>query len=86
MRRRIKKTLETLELSNGEFATVEGLMHFLQFMKRENASVPKTGAQLNRNYRPKPTYMLAVRREQMEYVSKLRVSRGQSPLPARLLK
>lgn len=73
--------LDSLELSNGELAQCETLAHFLHFMKSISAPVPISGDELD----PLLTsYIKQVRREQMQYVSDLRVSRGESPLPRKL--
>lgn len=36
----MKKTLKTINLTNGEFGTVAELVAFLQWMKQESAPVP----------------------------------------------
>ncbi len=74
--------LEGLELTNSEGAMVEGLAHFLKFMKTESAPVPETGDELAALL---TRYMKTIRREQMAYISDLRVKRGESPLPASLV-
>jgi hypothetical protein len=71
----------SLEITNGEFFKICDLAEFLRFMFVESAPVPVTreerDALLNR-------YLVHCRREDMRLISALRVSRGQSPLPARL--
>ena len=79
----MNNTLESLELTNGEFSMVEGLAHFLHFMKVESAPVPQTGEELDAQL---TRYMKTVRREQMEYVSRLRVERDAPKLPDSLLR
>jgi hypothetical protein len=74
-------TLASLKLTNGEAAMIEGIVHFVNFLKTESAPVPKTRSELNALL---VRYVGLVRHEQMEYVSRLRVERGQQPLPERL--
>lgn len=74
--------LAELKLSNGEAAMLESVAHFIRFMKAENAPIPETRKEFNALL---TRYVKQVRREQMQYVSALRVSRGEAPLPKRLL-
>ncbi len=76
------KTLAELEISNGEGALLEGLTHFINFLKSDGKPLPATRTQLNSLFF---RYIKAVRREQMQRVSDDRVARGLAPLPKRLL-
>lgn len=82
--RPLKGGLIALELTNGEGAMVDGLFDFLSFMVSEGAPVPR-----HPNFAEEAELLLARyvkhhRREQMRYVSALRVSRGETPLPTSL--
>ncbi len=78
---RYTSELEKLELTNGEGATIDGIIHFLRFMKTESAPLPESSKEADHLL---TRYMKQIRREQMEFVSQLRVDRGQSPLPVSL--
>ena len=66
-----------MELSNGEFGNVANLVHFLAYMKVRKLRVPTSNEELDTLL---AGYIKLVRREQMQYVSKLRVKRGQETL------
>jgi hypothetical protein len=80
-----KKTLklEDMEVTNGEIGTIDRIVHFLKFMRAESAPLPVTPEELEPLL---VRYIKQIRREDMAYVSALRVSRGESPLPARMLR
>lgn len=78
-----KRKLADLEITNGEFANLQSLTHFLQFMKREKIEIPKNAKELNDLF---TQYVIYVRREDMNYISEMRVARGESPLPKRMLR
>lgn len=75
-------TLETIDLCNGEVAMLQEVAHFLEFLRAESVSTPIPMEELNHLL---TRYVKHVRREQMAYVSELRVSRGESPLPKAVL-
>lgn len=75
-------TLASLELTNGEAANLESITHFISFMHQESAPVPQTRQDLNALL---VGYIKHSRRENMRVISELRVSRGETPLPKRLL-
>lgn len=76
-------TLESIELTNGEFGTVASAVNFLDYLKTESITAPIPDSELNHIM---ARYILHERREQMDRISKLRVSRGESPLPKRLVR
>ncbi len=69
--------LEDLEMTNGEGAMVDSIVHFIGFLRDESAPIPNTSDELNKLM---ASYVLRVRREQMDYVDRLRKERGQAPL------
>jgi hypothetical protein len=77
--------LQALGLTNGEGAMVEGILHFLSFMTSESAPTPRHPNFSNEAVTLVTRYVKQVRREQMQYVSQLRVERGESALPASIL-
>lgn len=75
-------SLKSLKLTYGEGAMLDSIIHFLNFMRNQSAPLPTDRKELNTLL---VAYVKQVRREQMQFVSDLRVSRGQEPLPKRLL-
>lgn len=75
-------SLASLRITNGEAATLQIIVNFLDFMKQESAPVPITRKELNALL---AGYVKHSRREDMRFISELRVSRGETPLPKRLL-
>lgn len=61
---------------------LDGIAHFLSFMKSVGAPIPETRSDLNALL---TRYIQTERREQMRRVSEERVTRGELPLPQRLL-
>jgi len=80
-----KRTLKNIDLTNGEFGTCCELASFLIWMKQEGAPIPERFDGEEIDYLL-VRYIEHRRREQWQYISDLRVRRGEPPLPKRLLK
>lgn len=74
-------TLAQLNITNGEAATITTLAEFLAWMNAESITTPADRKELNALL---VRWIQHDRRQQMRRISELRISRGQSPLPAYL--
>lgn len=74
---RYTSELEKMELTNGEGANIDSIIHFLRFMKDQSAPLPESSKEADHLL---ARYMKQIRREQMEFVDHLRASRGEAPL------
>lgn len=81
---RTKNSDRITDLTNGEMFKIVEAQEFLNFMV-DNGYV-EIPTRIEDRTTLMARYIKHVRREQMEYVNKLRISRGESPLPKRLLK
>jgi hypothetical protein len=80
-----EKTLKSIGMTNGEFGQLSEIYQFLTFMQEEKIPIPDVDDKkaIDLTF---ARYLEDVRLKQMQYISDLRVKRGEKPLPARLLR